>query len=292
MKKVIIAVVAVGLLLLVYVAAVDSDKLPWEKKTVSPPTPTIVTTPTPTEVPRLTFTVNEQVLYDDNGLVIKAMGSKLNDEGNTSIRLEYDNTSGQTFGMDLMAYAVNGIMVPVRVGAGLATPISGGKHSDIYFTPITSYLLQLGETKVRNIEELFFVTEYQPNSSTKTILFKPGPYRISTTDDDGTYTVPNGERIYEKDGVAVEILQIEEGSYDLFFVNETETYIQCTMEAKLNGETAFAHQFENNFIFAGCRGHIRLTLKANDELSFQLYVKPEGYTSGSFRTDTIEYKVK
>ncbi|MBP5489072.1 MAG: hypothetical protein J6Y10_00540 [Lachnospiraceae bacterium] len=293
MKKFWITIIVLGVALFVYrsVVVINENGWLWAREPTPTATPTITMTPTPTEKPRINYTVLEQEMYNGNGLVIKVLGSSRDADGYTRIRYEYDNATGKVLNVYNMAYAINGIMVSSGPSgtSTLNMPVSVGKVNNIYRIPTTGYLTQLGETKVRSIESLVFVYEYTTGGFGDH-LFTINPGKISTTDDDGMRTDPKGERIYEKDGIAVEIRHMGGDTYDLFFLNQTDMYERCTMEATLNGETAFVHLFEDEYILSGCWGHQRITLKENDVLSFRLYVKTEGKYHPWFYTDTIEYK--
>ena len=272
MKKVWITILVIGVALLIYRSVVVINENGWLWAKQPTPTPTIELTPAPTGEPRINYTVEEQDLYNGYGLTIRVLGSGEDAGGNTYIQYEYNNETDRPLNVYTMAYAVNGIMMsrgPMG-GSGVNNPTAPGITDNIYGSPLTEYLTQLGETQVRSIDSLIFVYEYTTYNFGE--LITVCPCRISTTEDDGTYTEPKGERIYEKDGIAVEIRHMGGDTYDLFFLNQTDMYERCTMEAEIDGKEAFVHWFEDAYILGGCWGHQRITLKENEVLTFRLLI--------------------
>lgn len=222
MKKMMI-----GVLILLVCLGVVLYIIPIKKFEIMP-TPL----PSPTLLPDLFQTIEETVLVDENGILVKAMSLERNDENTPRLNIYIENNTDKDVTVYMAETSINGFMV----NSHIITEIPAGEAINDKLEIHKEEWMYLGCEDVGNVEFRFEIWDHDTCEDIikgKNILIE-----TSKINDIEPVDIPLDEVIFDEDGIKIAIAGFSE-SYEgetkanLYYENNTDEGIMI----KLNGIT-------------------------------------------------------
>lgn len=163
-------------------------------------------------------TIDEQVIYQDNNVIIKVMGCEETTIG-LSINLYIENNSAKNYGFNAHSYAVNGVMTKDTIYA-MDCDVAAGKMANTTLFISNDFLDEYQMDCVKSIDVLFWA--YDNDAMFKD--FETPQIQIKTNKYDNTNYQKLGTRILNTDEMSVDYISRSGNTCYFVLTNKSGSY--------------------------------------------------------------------
>lgn len=239
--------------------------------------------------------IEEAVIYEGNGVIIKAVGAE-NHLLSKEIKVYIENNSDLNLSFNARAYGVNGIMTGNSVYS-MRCDVAAGKKANTSIEIQNSFLDFYGIKEIKEISILFWA--YDNAKSMKE--FDSGQTFIYTTaaGDDNRLSVSGSPKL-DQNGFQVEYLGEIKGQYYFVVKNRSGEYAAFDVKGQTYNDFTSSEMDLNNsgvIVLDGYDAVISLKpskkfmedngIGSLDKIEFRLDVRPQEDYFRSFTTDVI-----
>lgn len=255
-------------------------------------------TETESEVKPEDVAIEEQTLYDSNGVTIKATSLEKDYFGYT-VNIYIENNSDLNLGFNAHAYAVNGMMTGDSIYA-MDCDVAAGKKANTSLDIGSSFMKENEIEVIRNIQILFWA--YDNDASYKE--FDTGQLSISTTADDGSYNVVTGQNIYDDGSISVDYLYRDGDKFYYCLTNNTDNYFNFDVNnISINDYTVSDIDYDlyDEVILKGCQKIFVIKVENSfknlngitdvSKIDFNFGIRPEGNYFKEYASGMIEQEI-
>ena len=165
----------------------------------------------------------EQTIYEDNGIIIKLVDSEKVLSG-TKLKFYIENNSSLNLNFNAHSYGVNGIMTRNNI-FDMECEVASGKKANTSLIIKDSILKKYKIDYIKYVDILFWA--YDNDKSFKE--FETNVIRIkSNKNDDSNSWITSGTEIYNKDGIKIDYLSMENDTIKYVLTNNTGNNLNIT----------------------------------------------------------------
>lgn len=169
-------------------------------------------------------TFSEQTIYEGYDVVMKVTGSE-NTSSGVKLNIYIENNSNLNLNFNAHSYGVNGIMTRNNI-YDMKTKVAAGKKANATLTIKNSTLKKYGIDYIKYIDILFWA--YDNDKMFKS--FETNTITIMSDKYDNKNSWMKGKEVYNKSGLKVDYLSINDGKIKYVVTNTTGNTLDLTFE--------------------------------------------------------------
>ena len=162
--------------------------------------------------------IDEQIIYQDNGVIIKVMGCEENSFG-LSVNINIENDSDKNLGFNAHSYAVNGVMTNDSIYA-MDCDVAAGKKANTTLFINNEFLDKFQMNAVKSIDVLFWA--YDNDAMFKE--FETNQIEIRTNKYDAVKYQKAGKQLLNTDTMSLDYISNSGNTYYFVLTNKSDNY--------------------------------------------------------------------
>ena len=188
----------------------------YEQDTITTTQETVTTT----ENPKIDVSIKEQIVYDENGVIIKITGIK-----DSKVSFYIENNSDLNLSFNMHSYAVNSLMTNENIYTMDCGVVAHSKNTCELDVP-EKFLKDNDIDVIKNLT--LHIWAY--NNDTYMKEFDCGSIVVDTSASDGTNSIQNGEILLEENGIKYELLKKQGNVYYIGLTNNNDVLCEFDIQ--------------------------------------------------------------